>query len=101
MNARQLLATFRTVLVRPRRWRAALRQAVLLRPDRWWSRPPFLPLPDREWLRFRSVTAYGDPTAPFAAADLDVWLAWTDTVRPAPIPAPEAISRPGRLRSAG
>ena len=29
------------------------------------------------------ATAYGDPDAPIDVDDLLVWLAWTDTVRPA------------------
>jgi len=30
----------------------------LARP-RWWSRPPFLPLPAPDYLHFRLVTQYG------------------------------------------
>jgi hypothetical protein len=26
----------------------------------WWRRPPFLPLPDREYLAWRLHTAYGE-----------------------------------------
>ena len=29
----------------------------------WYSRPPFLPLPDREYLRWRMYTAYADESA--------------------------------------
>ena len=72
------------VLARPRLWRAALRQGRALVPTGWWRRRPFLPVPDRQWLRFRMTTAYGDPAAPVDAEDLLTWLAWTDTVRPAP-----------------
>jgi hypothetical protein len=74
-----------TALVsRPRLWPAALRQARALVPAAWWRRRPFLPVPDRDWLRFRMTTAYGDPSAPVDVDDLLVWLAWTDTTRPAP-----------------
>mgnify|MGYP006954430991 CR=1 FL=1 len=32
----------------------------VFRRRRWWARPPFLPLPDRTYLRWRLYTAYGD-----------------------------------------
>lgn len=72
------------VVRHPRLWPAALRQARALVPHRWWRRRPFLPVPDRDWLRFRMTTAYGDAGAPVDVDDLLVWLAWTDTTRPAP-----------------
>lgn len=28
-------------------------------PNRWWARPPFLPVPPREFLLFRLHTMYG------------------------------------------
>ena len=33
------------------------------RRRRWWALPPFLPLPDRTYLRWRLYTAYGDEDA--------------------------------------
>ena len=42
-----------------RLWATALRQGVRMCPPGWWRRPPFLPLPDREYLRFRLETQYG------------------------------------------
>lgn len=74
------------VLARPRLWPAALRQARAHVPPRWWRRRPHLPLPDRDWLRFRMTTAYGDPAAAVDVDDLLTWLAWTETTRPAPDP---------------
>ncbi|MFP5321999.1 MAG: hypothetical protein ACLGIC_09145 [Acidimicrobiia bacterium] len=68
---------------RPRLWPVALREAQAMVPAGWWRRRPFLPLPDRGWLRFRMTTAYGDPGARLDVDDLLAWLAWTDTVRPA------------------
>ncbi len=88
-----MVAAAGAVLVRPRLWRAALRQARALVPRRWWRQRPFLPLPSRSWLRFRMATAYGDPDAPIDVDDLLVWLAWTDTVRPA---APVHAASAGR-----
>ena len=65
------------MLRRPRLWPTAARVALLHVPDRWWSRPPFLPLPDRAWLRFRLQTAYGDPDRPPDPEDLVTWLEWS------------------------
>lgn len=72
------------VLSRPRLWPAAVRQARALVPPGWWRRRPFLPVPDRDWVRFRMATAYGDGTAPVDVDDLLAFLAWTHTTRPAP-----------------
>jgi hypothetical protein len=60
--------------LRPRLWPTALRQMVRLARARWWRRPPFLPVPDREYLRFRLQTQYGD--APPVARDLVAYLEW-------------------------
>lgn len=80
---RGLLATARAVVVRPWAWRPALRQLRALTPRRWWTRRPYLPVPDRDWLAFRMTTAYGDPAAPLVATDVLTWLAWSETVDPA------------------
>jgi hypothetical protein len=77
-------AAVAAVAARPRLWPAALRQARALVPVGWWRRRPFLPVPDRDWLRFRMTTAYGDADARLDVEDLLVWLAWTSTARPAP-----------------
>lgn len=84
-------AAVAAVAARPRLWPAALRQSRALVPDGWWRRRPFLPVPDRDWLRFRMTTAYGDPSSPVDVADLLVWLAWTDTVRPAADPGGQVV----------
>lgn len=53
-------------------WRAALRPWLALdllaaiwafRRRHWWRRPPFLPLPSGDYLRWRMYTAYGDERA--------------------------------------
>lgn len=62
---------------RPRLWPAALRQGRRLAPRRWWARPPFLPTPDREWLRFRAETQYGDPDRAPEPDDVVTWLEWS------------------------
>jgi hypothetical protein len=40
-----------------------LRTTWAFRRRGWWRRAPFLPLPDREYLRWRMYTAYGDEAA--------------------------------------
>ena len=50
-------------LVRPRLAVDLLRLAWSFRARNWWRRPPFLPLPPREYLQWRMYTAYGDAHA--------------------------------------
>lgn len=44
-------------------------------PLGWWRRPPYLPLPDRAYLRFRLETQYGEGGAP-RPGDLVTYLDW-------------------------
>jgi hypothetical protein len=60
---------------RPGLWPTAVAQAVRLARPRWWKRPPFLPVPDPEYVRFRLQTAYGSQGTP-AAGDLVAYLKW-------------------------
>ncbi|MCB1016560.1 MAG: hypothetical protein KDB10_15830 [Acidimicrobiales bacterium] len=64
------------VAVRPRLWRTALVQVARLARPGWWRRWPLLPLPDRDYLRFRLVTAYGDPDRAPETDDLVTYLHW-------------------------
>jgi hypothetical protein len=62
---------------RPGLWGVALRQARVLAEPGWWRRVPFLPLPARDYLRFRLQTAYGgDGTGAIAPDDLVAYLRW-------------------------
>ncbi len=62
---------------RPDLWPAAARQAWRLVPRRWWCSPPFLPVPDKGWLRFRLETQYGgDGRGPVDPADVVAFLEW-------------------------
>jgi hypothetical protein len=63
------------VLARPSLWWTALRQAQRLARPRWWSRPPFLPVPDPDYLRFRFETQYGSAGRP-DPRDLVAYLEW-------------------------
>ena len=49
--------------LRPRLALDLLRLAWSFRARDWWRFPPFLPLPPREYLRWRMFTAYGDEDA--------------------------------------
>ncbi len=42
----------------------------------WWSRFPFLPLPDRTYVRWRMYTAYGDEDAVPPADDVVRYARW-------------------------
>ena len=64
------------VLVRPTLWFTALGQMFRLARPGWWHRWPLLPLPDHDYLRFRMVTAYGDPERAPNVADLLTYLHW-------------------------
>ncbi|HEY3140365.1 MAG TPA: hypothetical protein VGJ86_04510 [Acidimicrobiales bacterium] len=65
------------VVGRPGLWLTAVRQARLLARAGWWRRPPFLPLPPRDYLRFRLQTAYGgDGRGPMRGDDLVAYLRW-------------------------
>ena len=63
------------VVRRPGLWFTAIRQLFRAVPSRWWTRSPFLPLPDAAYLRFRLETAYGSGGRP-RAADLVRYLEW-------------------------
>jgi hypothetical protein len=64
------------VVGQPDLWPVAVRQASRLAAPGWWRRPPFLPVPDRDYLRFRLQTMYGDGVAQPEAGDLLTWLRW-------------------------
>lgn len=61
---------------RPDLWATGAVQVRRLAPNSWWRRAPFLPLPDRAWMRFRLRTAYGDPDHVPEPADVVAWLEW-------------------------
>jgi len=61
---------------RPSLWVTAFRQVVVLARPGWWRRWPPVPAPDRDYLRFRLQTAYGDPDRLPAPADVVSYLHW-------------------------
>jgi hypothetical protein len=60
----------------PGLWPTVVRQARRVAPPGWWRRAPFLPVPSGEYLRFRSVTQYGDPSHRLAPDDVLDYLRW-------------------------
>jgi len=63
-------------ILRPRLGLDLLRTAWAFRRRRWWTRVPFLPLPDREYLRWRMYTAYADENAVPPADDVVRFARW-------------------------
>lgn len=64
------------LVTRPGLWPTAFAQMRRFAPDRWWRRPPFLPLPDSGLIRFRATTQYGDPDRVPDPDDVITWLRW-------------------------
>ena len=64
------------VAARPGLWGTAAVQVIRLAPRGWWRRWPPIPTPDPDYLRFRLVTAYGDPARAPAPEDVVTYLEW-------------------------
>lgn len=62
--------------VRPRLALDLLRLAWSFRARGWYRRPPFLPLPPREYIRWRMFTAYGDEAAVPPVDDIVRFARW-------------------------
>lgn len=63
-------------LLSPRLGLDLLRTAWAFRRRDWWRSPPFLPLPDRAYLRWRMDTAYGDSDAIPPLEDVVSFARW-------------------------
>jgi hypothetical protein len=75
-NGRWLVRAAIAVAVRPCLWPTAIRQLFVLAAPGWWRRAPFLPVPDPAYLRFRVLTAYGDPSRAPEPTDVITYLHW-------------------------
>jgi hypothetical protein len=64
------------LLRHPSLWPSAVRQGARLVPSRWWTHAPYLPVPSRAYLEFRSLTQYGDISHRPEAADVLNYLRW-------------------------
>ncbi|MFL5580970.1 MAG: hypothetical protein ACJ8AO_11390 [Gemmatimonadaceae bacterium] len=78
---RLTLALAARALLRPALAADLLRVAWRFRARGWWRRPPFLPLPAREYLRWRMHTAYGDADAVPPAEDIVRYATWVGKQR--------------------
>ena len=74
-------AAIMAVIKEPRLWGEAIRATMALARDGWWRKPPFLPIPNRAYMRWRTATAYGDPKVPIDADDLVAYLRWRQRLR--------------------
>ena len=64
------------VAFRPGLWATGVRQVFVLAVPGWWRRWPPVPTPDPAYLRFRLVTAYGDPDRDPEPSDVVTYLRW-------------------------
>ncbi len=70
------MTLFWRALVNPRLALDLLRTGWAFRARGWWQRPPFLPLPDVPYLRWRMYTAYGHEHAVPPAEDIIRFARW-------------------------
>ena len=63
-------------LIRPRMGIDLIRVAWRFRRRDWYTRFPFLPLPDPTYVRWRMYTAYGDYDAVPPARDVERYARW-------------------------
>lgn len=77
MNRRLLLAALRRPWIVP----AMISAAWAFRARGWHRRPPFLPLPSKDYMRWRMETAYGDPGAKPSVDDVADFLRWSARMR--------------------
>ena len=77
--ARLTAALTARALLSPRLALDLWRTAWAFRRRGWWRRAPFLPLPDRPYLRWRMYTAYGDEAAVPPLEDVIRFARWRRT----------------------
>ena len=63
-------------IIKPRVALDLFRVAWSFRSRGWYRHPPFLPLPSREYMRWRMFTAYGDENAVPPAQDVVRFARW-------------------------
>lgn len=63
-------------LLRPQLAVDLLRLVWSFRARGWWRRPPFLPLPPREYMQWRMFTAYGDANVVPPVGDVVNFARW-------------------------
>ena len=73
---RLTLALTLRALLNPRLALDLLKLTWAFRARRWYRTPPFLPLPDRQYMRWRMYTAYGDEDAVPPTDDVVRFARW-------------------------
>ncbi len=58
-----------------------LTTAWAFRANRWYRRPPFLPIPSKAYMRWRLETVYGEGLTVVPSADLERYLRWGSDMR--------------------
>ncbi len=74
--SRLVLELAARAVVNPRLAVDLVRAAWAFRRRFWWRRPPFLPVPDETYLRWRMYTAYGDEHAVPPVRDVIGFARW-------------------------
>ena len=65
------------VLKKPSLWPIALKQLWRIRKSNWYTKPPFLPVPENSYIDFRIHTAYGSSEdLSRLAIDVVTYLDW-------------------------
>jgi hypothetical protein len=70
------VALFGHAIINPRLAVDLLRTAWAFRRRDWWRTAPFLPVPDRDYLRWRMYTAYGEEDAVPPPEDVIAFARW-------------------------
>jgi hypothetical protein len=73
---RTLLTVARRALLDPRLASDLIRTGWRFRRRGWWHRAPWIPLPARDYVRWRTYTAYGDANAIPSASDIIRYARW-------------------------
>jgi hypothetical protein len=68
-------------LLRPRLLATMLATGWRFRRRDWYRRPPFLPLPPADYMRWRLHTAYGDEHGAPSPAELEAYVRWSARMR--------------------
>ncbi len=77
-----MLAVAGVVVRNPALLPDAIRVGRTMAPERWWARPPFLPLPDAAYWHFRMVTVLGHEGAgTLSAEQIAGYLRWCREMR--------------------
>lgn len=77
---RLTLALAGRALRRPRLAMDLLRVVWRFRHLHWYRRFPFVPLPARDYIRWRMLTAYGDADAVPPADDVERYVRWSGRI---------------------